>query len=190
MTETPEAPVLYVIVCGAGPASDVGQLIGLAQRRGWDVQLIATPAALEFIDLPSLTAQSGHTIRSQYRRPGESRSPRADAIIVAPATYNTINKWAAGIADTYALGLLAEAPGIEVPTVVLPFVNSVLAGRQAFLRSVAQLNDEGVHILLGQGAFEPHAPGTGNSRVSSFPWSLALDEVDRVLTRPDSSKDD
>jgi hypothetical protein len=34
--------------------------------------------------------------------------PPADAIAVAPATYNTINKWAAGISDTLALGILCE----------------------------------------------------------------------------------
>jgi Flavoprotein len=34
-----------------------------------------------------------------------------DAIIVAPATFNTINKWAVGISDTLALGLLTEAIG-------------------------------------------------------------------------------
>jgi phosphopantothenoylcysteine synthetase/decarboxylase len=182
VSEMREARVLYVIVCGAGPASEVGQLVELAQQRGWGVQLIATPAALDFIDVPSLAAQTGRPIRSQYRRPEEPRSPKADAIIVAPATYNTINKWAAGISDTYALGLLAEAPGLGVPTVVLPFVNSALAGRRAFLRSVDELNEEGVHILLGQGAFEPHAPGTGRERVNTFPWPMALDEAERAFT--------
>jgi len=52
-----------------------------------------------------------------------------DAILVAPATYNTINKWAQGISDTYALGVLAETTGMDVPTVVLPFVNAALASR-------------------------------------------------------------
>ncbi|MEU6754574.1 flavoprotein, partial [Spirillospora sp. NPDC046719] len=79
---------------------------------------------------------------------GEPRSPKADAIIVAPATYNTINKWAAGISDTYALGILAEAPGLGIPIVVLPFVNTALAGRTAFRRSVEDLRVEGIHILL------------------------------------------
>lgn len=37
--------------------------------------------------------------------------PPADAIAVASATFNTINKWAAGISDTLALGILCEAYG-------------------------------------------------------------------------------
>jgi phosphopantothenoylcysteine synthetase/decarboxylase len=104
---TGPARALTAIVCGAGPASEVGQLIKLAQDHGWSVQVIATPAALDFLDVPALETQTGSLIRSQYRGPGEPRSRPADAIIVAPATYNTINKWAQGISDTYALGILA-----------------------------------------------------------------------------------
>jgi flavoprotein len=40
--------------------------------------------------------------------------------MVAPATYNTINKWAHGISDIYALGIVAEAPGLGILVVVLP----------------------------------------------------------------------
>jgi phosphopantothenoylcysteine synthetase/decarboxylase len=174
--------VLYVIVCGAGPASEVGRLVELAQQRAWDVQVIATPAALEFINVPDLEAQTGRPVRSRYRTPGQPRSPKADTIIVAPATYNTVNKWAAGISDTYALGILAEAPGLHIPTVALPFVNSALAGRNAFGRSVEDLRGEGVRILLGPGEFEPHAPGRGGERVNAFPWQLALDEAERMVT--------
>lgn len=183
MTEPGKARVLYVIVCGAGPASEIGRLVELAQQRAWDVQVIATPAALEFIDVPDLQAQTGRPVRSRYRTPGQPRSPKADAIIVAPATYNTVNKWAAGISDTYALGILAEAPGLHIPTVLLPFVNTALAGRNAFRRSVDDLRREGIRILLGPGEFEPHAPGSGGERINTFPWRLALDEAERMLTQ-------
>jgi len=158
MTAEDRRRVLYVIVCAAGPASDVGKLVTLAQQQGWDVQIIATPAALDFIDTESLEAQTGHPVRSQYRKPGQPRSPQADAIIVAPATYNTINKWANGISDTYALGVLAEAPGLGIPVIVLPFVNTALAGRHAFEQSVSTLRAEGVRVLLGPDEFEPHPP--------------------------------
>lgn len=170
--------VLYIIVCAAGPAGDVGKLVTLAQQRGWDVQIIATPSALDFIDAEALQAQTGRPVRSQYRKPGEPRSPRADAIIVAPATYNTINKWAAGISDTYALGILAEAPGLGIPVVVLPFVNTALAGRVAFQRSINTLSRESVRILIGIGEFEPHLQGTGDTKRKEFAWSLALDATE------------
>jgi phosphopantothenoylcysteine synthetase/decarboxylase len=157
--------------------------VRLAIDRGWTVQVIATPAALDFFDQAAIEKITGSPIRSQYNGPGAPRSRIPDAIIVAPATYNTINKWANGTSDTYALGVLAEVTGMDMPVVVLPFVNSALANRVAFRRSVETLGSEGVHILLGPGGFEPHPPRTGGSRVETFPWNLALDEADRLVSR-------
>jgi phosphopantothenoylcysteine synthetase/decarboxylase len=193
MTRDPLTPVLSVIVCGAGPATAIGTLVKLAHERGWIVQVIATPAALEFFDPTAIETQTGSPVRSRYRKPGEPRSEIADVIIVAPATYNTINKWAHGISDTYALGVLAETTGLAVPIVVLPFVNSALASRPPFVRSVEGLRSEGVRILLGPGGIEPHPPRTGGDLIDSYPWHLALDEAEHMLAAsradaPDSER--
>jgi hypothetical protein len=104
--------------------------------------------------------------RGADRQPGPQPVPharRAQITIrrrdhVAPATYNTICKWARGISDTYALGVLAETTGLAVPTVVLPFVNTALAARAPFRRSVDELRSEGVVILRGPGGIQPHEP--------------------------------
>ena len=184
---TADSPVLYVIACGAGPAGQVTRLISEARARGWDPYLIATPAALEFLDVPELEAQTGHSIRSEYRKPGNATSsrslPKADAIIVAPATYNTVNKWANGISDNFALGILAEAVGLHIPVVVLPFVNSALTAHPAFQRSVALLRDAGIDVIHGPGRLEPHPPGTGSSRFETFPWHEALDDAEALCRR-------
>jgi hypothetical protein len=143
--------VLYLLVCAAGPAPGVGRLVELAQSAGWTVQVVATPSALAFIDTAALEQQTGRPVRSRYRSPAEPRPPRPDAVILAPATYNTINKFALGIADTYVLGLLAEAPGLGIPVVVLPYVNAALASRVPFRRAVEQLRFEGVRMLPALG---------------------------------------
>lgn len=74
------------------PAAHVDRLVVEAQDRGWDVQVISTPSGLAFIDVPKLEELTGSEVRSEYRKPGQPRSKPADAIILAPATYNTINK--------------------------------------------------------------------------------------------------
>lgn len=153
--------LLYVIVCAADPARDVGRLVSLAQEAGWTVQMVATPSARAFIDETALEHQTGRPVRSRHRHPTEPRPPRADAIIVAPATFNTINKFANGISDTYALGLLAEAPGLGIPVVMLPYVNAALASRRPFQDSLTRLREEGIHI--------PDAD------TDPCPWSLPLD---------------
>lgn len=170
-------------MCGAGPATEIGTLVKLAIDQRWTVQVVATPAALDFFDQGAIEQLTGNPVRSQYSKPGSPRSEIPDAIIVAAATYNTINKWAQGTSDTYALGILAEMTGMDTPIVVLPFVNSALASRVAFQRSVEILRSEGVHFLLGPGRFEPHPPRTGGSRIETFPWNLALDEADRLVGR-------
>lgn len=169
-----EQKTLYVVVCAAGPASEVGTLVGLAQDRGWTVQVMATPAAVSFIDVEALEKQTGRPVRSQHRTPGDPRSPKADAIIIAPATFNTINKLANGIADNYVLDVANEAIGLGVPTVILPFVNSAYANRGPFKTSIAQLQQEGIDVLTGPGFFEPHEPGSGNENLEKYPWETAL----------------
>jgi phosphopantothenoylcysteine synthetase/decarboxylase len=169
--------VLSVVVCGAGPAREIGTLIRLARDQGWAVQVIATPAATSFFDEAAVAEQTGTPVRSQYSPPGTLRSDMPDAIIVAPATYNTINKWALGVSDTYALGVLAECTGTGLPIVALPFVNSALASRLPFQRSVQALRAEGVRILLGPGGVTPHPPRSGGDLIEAFPWHLALSEV-------------
>ncbi len=177
---------LTVITCAAGPATTIGKLVSLALGRGWEVQLIATPSALAFFDPAEMERATGNPVRSQYSKPGEPRSLIPDALIVAPATYNTINKWAQGISDTYALGVLAETTGLSVPIVVLPFVNSALAARAPFRRSVEDLRREGVRILLGPGGVEPHEPHTGGELIATYPWHLALDQAERLTESPSS----
>jgi len=174
VTEPRESGLLFVVVCAAGPAGDVGRLVELALDGGWTVQIIATPAALDFIDAAALERQTGRPVRCQYRKPGEPRSPEPGAIVVAPATFNTINKWANGVSDNYALGILSESTGRDIPIVVLPFVNSALAQRLPLRRSVIALRAEGVKILLGVEGPVPHPPRAGARQVHAFPWKLAL----------------
>ncbi|WP_433348431.1 hypothetical protein ACQP25_33750 [Microtetraspora malaysiensis] len=68
----------------------------------------------------------------------------------------------------------ARAPGLGIPVVVLLFVNSALASREPFRRGVETLRAEGVHVLLGPGQFEPHAPSTGADVIDTYPWHLAI----------------
>jgi phosphopantothenoylcysteine synthetase/decarboxylase len=173
---------LRVVVCGGGAAAGVGTLIVAAAGRGWAVDVTATQNALEFIDVAEVVRASGKPVRTTYKFAPDGRriSPPADALIVAPATFNTVNKLAAGIADTYALSSVAEVIGRGVPTVVVPAVNSALASRLPFRNAVQSLRSEGVRVLLGpEDGWEPLPPGRNDPRL--FPWIKALDLVEEAL---------
>lgn len=176
--------VLYLMICGAGPADRIAVMVELAQAAGWSVHCLATPAAVDyFLDLDALIQLTGHPVRTEHQRAGQPGLPKADGVIVAPATYNTINKWATGIADTYVLTQLAELTGLGVPIVVLPFVNTALANNRVFLRSVDELRQSGVMVLFGDGGFVPHPPQTGGSRLDQYPWRLALEAVEHLYAQ-------
>ncbi|WP_406054004.1 flavoprotein [Streptomyces sp. NBC_01077] len=164
-------PFLYVVVCAAGIAGDAHKLITAAQEQGCGVGVIATPQGHGFLGPDAIEAQTGYPIRSAWRSPGDSRPlPPADAIAVAPATFNTVNKWAAGIADNLALGILCEAYGMGIPTVVLPYVNAAMVAHPAYGRSLDQLREMGVMV----GSYEPHRPKAGGG-AERFQWEEALD---------------
>ncbi|MGH3519663.1 MAG: flavoprotein [Haloechinothrix sp.] len=129
--------------------------------------------------MAALEAISGHQVRSTYRAPGDESFPPADAVVVAPATYNTINKWAAGISDTYALNMLAELTGLGVPIAVLPFVNTALTANRVFARSVSELRESDVRVLYGDDGFQPHPPRTGETVLDRYPLRLALDALEK-----------
>ncbi|HET6479550.1 MAG TPA: flavoprotein [Actinoplanes sp.] len=175
---------LRVVVSGGSDAGGVIDLIAAASGRGWTVDVTATKNALEFIDPSQVARVSGRPIRTTYKfAPDGTRiSPPADAMIVAPATFNTINKLAHGIADTYPLSSMADVIGRGVPTVLVPAVNEPLAARRPFRRALDELRAEGVRVLFGPG--DGWLPGS----TEPFPWIKALDLVEDVfgLTRIDS----
>lgn len=148
--------VLYIIACGASSATLVPNLV--TQAQAWKVRVITTPQGKKFIGIPLLEQLTGYPVRSEYKRPEEPDVlPRADAIIVFPATFNTINKWALGISDTLALGILCEYTGLKMPIVTVPCfrIGGGLDGHPAFFRSLQMLRDYGVHVLYEPDIYPP-----------------------------------
>jgi len=175
---TGELRVLYVLVCGGQPARDVEPFVRRTLADGWDVCVIATPSAARFLNLSHLAELTGHPVRTDYKHPDEPDVlPAADVLVVAPATFNTVNKIAAGISDTLVLGLVNEGLGAGKPVVLAPFPNRELARHPAFAASLRALRSWGVHVVFDEDDFAssrpagspgdgPRSPGDG----PRFPW--------------------
>ena len=117
-----DKPVLALIVAAAPPALRIAELIDLLISGGWTVCVTATPTAATSIDREALARQTGYPVRVEWRQPGDPEPhPAADVVVVAPATFNLMNKWALGINDNVALGILNQALGAGLPILSMPF---------------------------------------------------------------------
>jgi phosphopantothenoylcysteine synthetase/decarboxylase len=169
-------PVLYALVCGSPAARHVGKLVDLAQADGWDVCVVASPDGRKFIDVEALEAKTGHVVRSWYKAPDEPDVlPPADAMIVAPATCNSLAKWAVGISDTLLLGMVVEAVGQKLPVVCVATSSSAQLSFPAIQEAIQKLASWGVTMI--DYPKSPLAPGEDTH--ARFPWAAALAAVSR-----------
>ena len=158
MTGDAERPdrkgVLYLVASGAPAPEGIPELVSECQTAGWDVLVFATPHGARFLDVPELERLTSEPVRTDYRMPGEAKAlPTADAVLACPLTFNSVNKFAHGHADNFALGLLCELAGYGVPVVVVPHCKPQLASHHAFPASITALRSMGVTVL-----FNPDAP--------------------------------
>ena len=168
--------VLYVVVTAAGAARHVpSRLLPLAAERGWEVHVLATGQALSSFPetMQQIAEITGRPVRADFHTTVGYSLPDPDAVIVAPATYNTITKWALGIADTYVLTRLAEQVGRNIPITAAPYVNVRFAGHPTYQGSLAVLKGWGVNVVIGPS--EPHESGDGAA--DDFPWEQVLATV-------------
>ncbi|MCD9145489.1 flavoprotein [Streptomyces albireticuli] len=172
----------YLIACAAPPARRLDVPIRAAQKVGWDVCVILTPSAYRWAsedadgEVEALQSLTGRPVRWQYKLPSQADVlPPPDAILAAPLTSNSLNKWAQGISDTLALGLLTEAIGLGLPITALPHWNDAQHRHPAVTRSVTTLREAGVTVLLGDTGFTPHPPRKGN--LDTYPWQAAINAL-------------
>ncbi|WP_229716386.1 flavoprotein [Mangrovihabitans endophyticus] len=163
--------MLYIVACGGRPAADLPPFVTDMHDAGWHVCVVATPSALKFVDLDALADLTGHKVRYDYKQPDEPDAlPTPDAFVIAPATFNTVNKLASGASDTLALGMLNEAIGLGLPIIAVPTPNVALARHPAFIASVASLRSWGVDLMLDPSRWPLPTPNMGAPAASLFPW--------------------
>lgn len=175
-------PVLYLIACAAGPTRYIDEGVRLAKASEWEVCLMLTPSAASWWEprMQELVDLTGHPVRSRYRLPWESDAlPEADAILVAPMSCTTLNKWGAGIADTVAIGIPSEAVHRSVPVAAMPYFSQAQGAQPAVAASIEALRKQGVVVLDGQDGYVSHPPEQGHPR--AFPWERALDRVKQMV---------
>jgi phosphopantothenoylcysteine decarboxylase len=163
----------YVVASAAPPILRISEFIAELQKSQWQVCLIATPTAATWIDLDEISSATGCVTRVTPRGPRERDAlPLADALVAAPMTFNTLNKWAAGISDTLALGVLNEMLGIDIPIAAAPCIKSALRRHPAYSDSTRRLSECGVSVMNPELITTRDEDG-----LATFEWPLVLKEI-------------
>jgi phosphopantothenoylcysteine decarboxylase/phosphopantothenate--cysteine ligase len=121
------------------------------QKREVDVRVVMTEHATRFVSAMTFEALSGHPVFvDQFALGAESDiqhislADAADLLLVAPATANTIGKFARGIADD-ALSTLFLAT--RAPVLLAPAMNVNMFEHPAVVENVATLRARGVEFV-------------------------------------------
>lgn len=161
---------LYLIGSAAPPVRDIDQACRMAIDLGWNPYVVLTPTAATWVDLEQVAQASSNLVRVNPRRPDQQDPlPPADAILAAPMTFNSINKWAAGISDTLAVGLLNELLLDGPPIVAAPCAKSSLTAHPAYTASIHTLASAGVKFVDQQEVTSRGADG-----LISLDWLAVL----------------
>ena len=141
-----------LLVTGSIAALKAPLIARTLRRQGADVVAFASPEALRYTTIDALEWSTTNTVVTKLTANAEHLSddrPFA-AYLVAPATYNTINKTALGIADSVITSTLGSAIGrmeqgktrvLIAPTMHGSLHNSILT------QSLQKLDSMGVWII-------------------------------------------
>ena len=121
-------------------------------QAGVNVQTVATPAALRFVGAATLEGLSGRPVFTDLFERGRALdhidlARAADLALVCPATANTINRLAQGLADDPIGALFLAWEMKQKPWWVAPAMNGYMWDHPATEASLAKLRDWGVRVL-------------------------------------------
>ncbi|MBW8185722.1 bifunctional phosphopantothenoylcysteine decarboxylase/phosphopantothenate--cysteine ligase CoaBC [Shewanella nanhaiensis] len=140
-----------LLAIGGGIAAyKSADLIRRLKERGFDVRVLMSQSAKEFITPLTLQALSGHPVASDLLDPaaeaamGHIELARwADLVVVAPATANLIARINAGMADEL---ITTTCLATEAPVIICPAMNQQMYRNHATQDNLANLTKRGLTI--------------------------------------------
>jgi phosphopantothenoylcysteine decarboxylase/phosphopantothenoylcysteine decarboxylase/phosphopantothenate--cysteine ligase len=138
-------------VTGSIAAYKAADLVSRLTKKGHEVRVVMTDDAQEFITPLTLQTLSRHPVTTnlydekQNWHPGHIElADNADLLVIAPATANTIAKFAQGIADD-TLGSIHLAT--LAPVLIAPAMNGKMWKHPATQANVSLLQNRGVTFI-------------------------------------------
>jgi phosphopantothenoylcysteine decarboxylase/phosphopantothenate--cysteine ligase len=144
---------IVIGITGSIAAVECVKLIRCLIRRGADVVPVMSEAATRIVHPDAIHFASGH--RPVTVLDGETQHvalcgevpDRADLLLIAPATANTISKIAWGIDDTPVTTFATTAIGTGIPVVIVPAMHGSMYKHPILLENIELLKTIGVRFV-------------------------------------------
>jgi len=124
-------------------------LLRRMQERNYDVTVVPTPSALNFVGTATWEALSGKKVTTQvWESVNEVRHVKLaaenDLVLIAPATADLIARIAMGRADDLLTNLVLASSAIKV---LIPAMHPNMWNNAATVANIALLQERGFHIM-------------------------------------------
>ncbi len=143
---------IILAVTGEIAAYTSAILVRRLKDYGFNVRVVMTKGAQAFITPLTFQALSGNPVHTELLDPeaeagmGHIELARwADLILVAPASCDTLAKFAAGLADDLLSTVYLAS---KAPVWVAPAMNQQMWAAKATQRNLNTLVDDGVHVIM------------------------------------------
>lgn len=161
-----KCPHIVLGVTGSIAAFKAAEVIRLMQKQGWEVSVVMTAGAAEFVAPLTFQTLSRNAVGTGLFDEKDGWHPehiayadRADVMVVAPCTANVLAKMAHGIADDL---LTCTLLATRAPVVVAPAMNDAMWEHPATRANVEVLRARGVHLVdVGAGELACGREGAG-----------------------------
>jgi phosphopantothenoylcysteine decarboxylase/phosphopantothenate--cysteine ligase len=169
-------------ITGSIAAYKACQIIRQLRKAEAGVEVIMTKNACEFITpltIETLSTNKVHTKMFDKSKAWElahiSLAKKADIILIAPATADTIAKLAMGMADNL---LCSTVLASTAPVVICPAMNTKMYLHKAVQKNMQTLRDYG-YIVLESGCGQLACGDTGAGRLADI--NIIMEQVKKCL---------
>ncbi len=169
-------------VSGSIAAVEVPRIVRELIRHGAEVEAVMSSEATRIITADAIRFATGHPPVLQLTGDVEhvsligSGETRADLLLLAPATADTISKIAQGIDDTPVTSSASVALGAGVPIMIAPAMHASMGKNPAVRENLERLRSWGVEVVASQSA-------EGEEKLAS-PEEIAARVLHRLATGP------
>lgn len=162
-------------ITGSIAAYKAAYLVRALIKKGAEVQVVMTPSAKEFITPVTMSALTGKPVVSEFFAANDGTWHShvdlglwADAMIVAPASANTLGKMANGVADNMLVTCYLSC---KAPVFIAPAMDLDMFAHPSTQRNLGLLKSYGNHIIEpAEGELASHLQGKGR-----------MEEPDRIV---------